>query len=47
MGNITPLLSKIQPAVKETSKNFDREKVYSNPEYMDAVCKKNVLLTNE
>lgn len=47
LGNITPLLSKIQPAVKSASAAYDGdgEKTSSNPEFVDAVCNHNIVLT--
>jgi len=45
MGNITALLSKIKPAVLLAREHFDGEAVYSNPEFMHAVCTENVVLT--
>ena len=43
LGNITALLDKIKPAVARASKVFTGEKSASNPEYVDAVCRHNVL----
>lgn len=40
LGNITPMLAKIKPAIK--SVKYDGEKKYTNPEYMEEVCKNNV-----
>lgn len=45
LGNITALLSKIQPAVKAASQAFEGEKVSSNPAFVESVCDQNVLLT--
>ncbi len=42
LGNITELLAKIQPAVKEASKTFEGEKSSSNPSFVEAVCDHNV-----
>lgn len=47
LGNITALLSKIQPAVKAASSTFEGEKVSSNPDFVESVCDHNVLLTIE
>ncbi|MDA6071028.1 carbonic anhydrase family protein [Flavobacterium sp. AC] len=44
LGNITTLLDKIQPAVKEASLNFKGEKTASNEAFVEAVCDANVLL---
>lgn len=44
LGNITTLLDKIQPAVKEASLNFKGEKVSSNEAFVEAVCDANVIL---
>lgn len=46
MGNITPMLEKIQPAVR-ASEDFDGEKSVKNPEYVAHVCENNVKLTIE
>jgi carbonic anhydrase len=43
LGNLTQLLAKIQPAVKATKYSGDRSA--SNPEFVDAVARKNVELT--
>jgi carbonic anhydrase len=43
LGNLTQLLAKIQPAVKATT--FSGERSASNPEFVDAVARKNVELT--
>ena len=42
MGNITAMLSKIQPAVHQTSKTFQGEKTSSNPKYVKEVCIQNI-----
>lgn len=42
LGNITAMLSKIQPAVVEAKQSFDGEQTSSNPEFVDAVCTHNV-----
>lgn len=44
LGNITPLLAKIKPAVEEARKGFVGEAIYSNPDFMDEVCHTNVVL---
>lgn len=44
LGNITTLLDKIQPAVKQASLNFEGEKIASNEAFVEAVCDANVLL---
>jgi carbonic anhydrase len=43
LGNLTQLLAKIQPAVKATTYTGDRSA--GNPEFVDAVARKNVELT--
>jgi carbonic anhydrase len=43
LGNLTQLLAKIQPAVKATAYSGDRSA--RNPEFVDAVARKNVELT--
>ncbi len=46
LGNITSLLDKIRPAVEKASLSFTRDTLsYNNPEYVEAVCYKNVELT--
>lgn len=45
LGNITPLLTKIQPAVIAAKRDFKGEQSVDNPEFVDAVCKHNVSLT--
>lgn len=42
LGNITQLLSKIQPAVKMAKETFKGEIAYSNPDFLEAVCYQNV-----
>jgi len=42
LGNLTALLSKIKPAVAKT--NFDGDRSASNPNFVDAVARTNVLL---
>lgn len=44
LGNITPLLKKIEPAMADL-KNFEGERNSDNPQYLDAVTKQNVLNT--
>lgn len=44
LGNITALLSKIQPAVKEAESGFKGDASASNPKFVQAVCDDNVLL---
>ncbi len=44
LGNITELLAKIQPAVKEASSSFKGDATASNPKFVQAVCDDNVLL---
>lgn len=46
MGNITPMLEKIQPAVR-ASEDFRGEKSVNNPEYVAHVCENNVDLAIE
>lgn len=46
LGNITTLLAKIRPAV-EAVPGFDGARNSSNPEFLEAVCVKNVQLTIE
>jgi len=45
LGNITPLLTKIQPAVIAAQRNFEGEKSANNPEFVEAVCNHNINLT--
>ena len=42
MGNITAMLSKIQPAVLQTKKTFQGEKTSSNPKFVTAICIQNI-----
>ena len=42
LGNITPLLSKIKPAVTKAKASFDGEKSSKNPAFVEAVCDHNV-----
>lgn len=42
LGNITGLLERIQPAVAEAAEKFEGEKIYSNTEFVEAVCYHNV-----
>jgi carbonic anhydrase len=46
LGNITALLSKVRPAVTASQK-FNGNKTSANPDFVHAVCEKNVLLTIE
>lgn len=46
LGNITALLSKVRPAVA-ASQTFTGDKTSANPDFVHAVCEKNVLLTIE
>ena len=47
LGNITTLLTKIQPAVTMAGAQFKGEKVSSNPEFVEAVCDANVKVAIE
>jgi len=42
MGNVTNMLSKIQPAVIQANQTFQGEKSSSNPEFVKTVCVHNV-----
>lgn len=42
LGNVTELLSKIQPAVALASKNYDGSKTTKNPQFVEKVCDANV-----
>lgn len=42
LGNITPLLEKIHPAVVTARENFPGQSSSSNPEFVEAVCYDNV-----
>ncbi len=44
LGNITPLLAKIQPAVKSAESEFTGQQDSKNTHFVDAVCSKNVEL---
>ncbi|SHE38742.1 carbonic anhydrase family protein [Dysgonomonas macrotermitis] len=44
LGNITPLLAKIRPAVASAGKSFEGEKTSKNPAFVEAVCDENVIL---
>jgi carbonic anhydrase len=46
LGNITPMLTKIEPAVK-MSQNFEGEKSTKNPAFVSHVCENNVNNTIE
>jgi carbonic anhydrase len=43
-GNITPLLAKIRPAVLATKATFKGDTTSKNAEFVEAVCKQNVIL---
>lgn len=45
LGNITPLLSKIQPAVRSAKASYSGDKTSKNPEFVEEVCNHNVLHT--
>jgi len=45
LGNITPLLSKIKPAVEHAKTHFDGEMTSKNPAFVETVCHDNVELT--
>ena len=48
LGNITGLLQKIHPAVRQSKANFTGDVKSSNPEFVDMVCRTNVeLMVNE
>ena len=47
LGNITALLSKVQPAVKHAKGHFEGEHSSKNPDFVEAVCNDNVTLTVE
>ncbi|MGE9292405.1 MAG: carbonic anhydrase family protein [Puniceicoccales bacterium] len=47
LGNITAMLAKIQPAVKEAQSNFSGDADVSNTEFVQAVCDDNVKLAME
>ncbi len=42
LGNITTLLEKIQPAVKNVEHNYAGEVSAGNPDFVEAVCRQNV-----
>lgn len=44
LGNITELLAKIRPAVVSASKDFSGDKTSKNPQFIEAVCNRNVEL---
>jgi len=44
MGNITGLLTKINPAIRKTKANFEGSKISSNAAFVEAVCDENVKL---
>lgn len=43
LGNITTLLEKIDPAIKQADAHFEGEKTSKNHKFVDEVCKYNVL----
>lgn len=43
LGNITSVLEKIEPAIEIAKQNFEGETTAENPEFVDEVCKFNVL----
>lgn len=45
LGNITPLLSKIRPAVENAKGHFEGDHSSKNPAFVEAVCHDNVELT--
>lgn len=45
LGNITHLLGKIRPAVTSAAESFEGETISYNPEFMKAVCTRNVEMT--
>lgn len=45
LGNITAMLSKIQPAVTASAEGFEGEQTSKNPDFVHAVCENNVRLT--
>jgi len=47
LGNITELLAKIKPAIEVAKKDFSENATYKNHEFVEAVCKANVILTIE
>lgn len=47
LGNLTALLSKIKPAVQQTSLLFNGDTTSANPKYVEAVCELNVKLSIE
>lgn len=44
LGNITPLLSKIKPAVEQAKVGFEGETTSKNPKFVEEVCNHNVEL---
>jgi carbonic anhydrase len=46
LGNITPMLAKIRPAI-ERGRPFDGKKASDNPAYVAHVCRENVRLAVE
>ena len=47
LGNITELLSKIQPAVNHSRENFEGDADVSNNDFVDVVCHTNVMFMVE
>ncbi len=45
LGNITPLLSKVRPAVEHAKGHFEGDHSSKNPAFVEAVCHDNVELT--
>jgi carbonic anhydrase len=45
LGNITALLSKITPAIKDLDNTYKGDKKYSNADYVEKVCEENVRLS--
>jgi len=42
LGNITPILEQIEPAIAQANKTFSGDKNVANPSYVDNVCRLNV-----
>ena len=47
LGNITAMLTKIQPAVTASAESFGGEQTSKNPDFVHAVCENNVRLNME
>jgi len=45
LGNITELLSKITPAIKDLDNTYKGDKKYTNADYVEKVCEENVRLS--